>query len=121
MPPTSAYTAAGFIDPSHDQVSFEVQAGKLDAITYLAATNNTVVDIQGVYSATADAVMRMRDVDGSLIWDTSPDGVTFTQFATTSDASFPLSVMSGFLSANTDANSANNAGVVSYSFVEVTE
>jgi hypothetical protein len=61
-----------------NSVQFVVEGTFLRALRFVAGTQTQV--LQGTYSATSHAWLRLRHSAGTVFWDTSPDGTTWTNF-----------------------------------------
>lgn len=62
-----------------DKLTWKVENGVLTASVKLSGTTSTKA--QATYSPTAHRWWRIRELDGVLYWDTSPDGLTWSQQA----------------------------------------
>lgn len=65
-------------DDGANQLYFVIKGGTLYATRIVASANTTVAS--AAYSATSHKYLRMREASGVVYWDTSTDGITWTNF-----------------------------------------
>ncbi len=118
---TFAYCDDGWIDPSNGQFGWATAGGMLEANYYDSAGEVTTNVATVPFDASVD--LRAREDAGTYVWETSSDGVTFTQLATATipTTTFdPTQASAYFVCAPDNNGSATlNAGHGTIAFVRV--
>jgi len=112
--PNQAKSAYGevLIGDTTTSVGYRVQAGMLEAISVATAGGSATIVHQAPYDSTADHFLRVRESAGTITWETSPDSVAFTDFASAAETLTAAS-MKAQLGATAPA-AVTNAGTVTF-------
>lgn len=101
-----------------NKLTWKVENGVLSASIKNAGTQATIVSL--TYSPTSHRWWRIREASGTIFWDTSPDGLNWTQQATAPTSStFPLDAVSIRLHLETWGSGVGNPGVARFDNVNV--
>jgi hypothetical protein len=107
IPATGATTSSGIIRlqiTSANFLSFRFQVGNIVAMKRVASADTDL--FTAAWSSSTHAWVRIREVNGSIFWDTSSDGITWTNrwSEVTPIAITGLTVVLGGLSSGVDSS-----------------
>jgi hypothetical protein len=90
-----------------------VDGGELQAIYFTTSVSASIVT-QAAFDPVAHRYVRLSEDAGTFTWETSPDGVTYTMFTTSSGTGFDASQMFVVLGAAVGATATMEATTVDY-------